>query len=70
MAYDPLAVINRDGTCRLRFPGCRNRARRILLNTPEFLGGTSTDTNALAACDHCCDIQLQQRYRAAELFGY
>jgi hypothetical protein len=71
MPYDHQAVMTRDGrSCRLRFPGCRNRARRIILSTPEYLGGPSTDANALAACDHCADTQLHQRERAAELFGY
>jgi hypothetical protein len=70
MAYDPETVISRDGTCRLRFPGCTRHASRVLLDVPEFLGGACSDTNALAACGHCWGTQQQQRARAADLFGY
>jgi hypothetical protein len=70
MPYDPLAVLRRDQhRCRLRFPECRTRATRVILNIAEYAGGTNTDDNALAACGHCWGMQQQQRARAAQLFA-
>ena len=71
MPYDRAAVMHRDQrTCRFRFTGCRRRATEIVLDVPEYLGGTNTDANARAACRQCAKQQLQQRNRAAELFGH
>ena len=72
MAFNPDAVLARDnGLCRLRYgSGCRKRATRVLLADPEFLGGPNSFDNAIAACDHCCDKQLEIRNRAAQLFNY
>jgi hypothetical protein len=71
MAFDTETVIRRDNrVCRFRFTGCRRHATRVVLDVPEFLGGSSSDDNALASCDSCADRQRQQRNRASELFGY
>jgi hypothetical protein len=70
LAYDIDTVMKRDNrTCRLRFPGCRRRATRIMLRIPPFLGGgEGNDAAVIATCHHCYTAQQEQRQRAAQLF--
>ena len=55
--------------CQFRFPGCRGRATRVVLDCPEWLGGPVSYVNARAVCALCGDRQERQRKRAAELLG-
>jgi len=71
MAFNPDDVMARDNRlCRYRFHGCMRHANQVLLDVPEYIGGSNSFENALSACDRCAHQQREQRNRAAALLNY
>jgi hypothetical protein len=73
---DPPRISPRDAAlrranhrCCFRFEGCHGRTNQVMLNQPEWLGADGNTANLRAVCRNCKTIQLEQRGRAAALFG-